>query len=208
MIWIWLQKTLACWGSGCCVTVAGAREGGREIFNKKVAWPFQWKRRQSLLPPCPFASNQPGSSCSRCLGNYAQKEREKISANIINQDNGELIWAISVLLAHKQTTSNDKGHTCRTLCHQSGVDTKNRPSIIYHCSAWAETLGDAGEDGLTPGWLARSSKGWGKYRKKRPHNGVTGRDNSGATVNFKRRRRRRSMQSCPNSQKEHWIVAW
>lgn len=30
VIWIWLQKTLACWGSGCCVTVAGDWDGGRE----------------------------------------------------------------------------------------------------------------------------------------------------------------------------------
>lgn len=43
-----------------CVTAAGDRFEKKGKFNKKMAWPFQFKWRHSLLLPCPSTSSHLG----------------------------------------------------------------------------------------------------------------------------------------------------
>lgn len=79
------------------MTVAGDWEGGRERNIQKKKWPdlFSVNAGNRCCLPVPLHQISQGPERAGAE-EVMHKQRERISAKIINQDNNELIRAISV----------------------------------------------------------------------------------------------------------------
>lgn len=80
VIQIWLQKMLVCWGSGCCMRVSRDGKGGREIFNKKLAWPFQCN---CWLPSLPLCIKSAEVLIEKVSNNWCGKSERKIKVQVL-----------------------------------------------------------------------------------------------------------------------------